>query len=141
MSDQSHHSLKGSWRGCYYYESTTDSHGFEAVFIEQDGSVDGSILDDGRLGEARVAGTFSYPNLSFQKRYYNSTLEPITYKGTMSEDGKKIIGSWYINAKSKGQWVAWKIDGEELKQITETDEQLEEELERPKVLVSRSRKK
>lgn len=123
--------------GTYYYDRVNQPNPFEAVFVEGNGAVEGSILDDGRLGEAKVSGTFAYPNLTFVKRYYGASLDPVKYEGTMSEDGNKLTGRWRISPACHGTWNAWRIDGEEEEEET-TEE--EAEIEVPQVqMVRRSR--
>ena len=126
MSSKSHMSVRGSWLGNYYYAQISQPCAFEAVFAEQDGVVDGSILDDGALGEAIVVGSFAYPSLSFQKRYNNTSLAPIFYEGLLSDDGKRLSGSWRISSECQGSWVAWRLDGEELPAELETEGEKEE---------------
>ncbi len=125
------HNLSGSWLGNYYYESTQQPFGFEAVFIEMNGNV-----DDGNLGEARVVGTYAEPHVTFTKKYGNASLNIVHYAGTMSDDGKKIAGTWHINPKAKGRWLAWRQDEEDIPEM-ETDDELdsEQEQEREKVMV------
>lgn len=134
MSGEMHPTLTGSWQGRYTYENQREECGFEAVFIEQDGAVQGSILDSGRLGEAIVTGSFTYPNLSFQKSYYNSSLKKVVYDGTMSADGKKLTGRWSIGTVLSGKWFASRQDEEELLEKIITEEDNQEELEKTKVL-------
>lgn len=135
------HSVQGSWRGRYFYASDSTPNGFEAVFIEVNGAVEGSILDDGRLGEAFAGGTFVYPQLKFVKRYRSANTDPVNYQGVMSEDGKQINGTWMIKTThpvagsvvTYGTWTARRMDeGEELK-FQERREEVEEE-EKEKVL-------
>lgn len=127
-------SLSGSWLGNYYYEKSSQPFGFEAVFIETDGSVQGSILDDGNLGEANVFGTFADPNVNFTKKYNNSGLNAVVYEGTMSDEGKKIAGSWRIGESAKGRWLAWRQDEEEIPDLEhETEQDEERELEKVRV--------
>ncbi len=127
-------SVSGSWLGNYYYESTAQAFGFEAVFSEQDGSVEGSILDDGHLGEARVTGTFQDPSLSFVKSYYAGGLEAVTYEGSLSDDGKKLAGTWKISTQARGRWLAWRQDEEEMPEL-DLDAEMAEELVREKVMI------
>ncbi len=143
------HSVQGSWRGKYFYASDSTPNGFEAVFVEVSGAVEGSILDDGRLGEAFAGGTFVYPQLKFVKRYHAANTDPISYQGVMSEDGKQINGTWVIKTHNPvagtvviyGTWTARRMDeGEELK-FQERREQMQEEEEaeeREKVLTETS---
>lgn len=141
MSSESKHTLQGSWMGNYYYRSINQSFAFEAVFVEGKGLVDGNILDDSQLGEARVSGTFTYPNLTFVKKYDRAGLDPVRYEGTMDEDGKRISGQWRISPTCSGTWVAWRSDDEELDEDQTTDErELDVEIEcRPMVATSKSR--
>jgi hypothetical protein len=66
-SEKNNRSVAGNWLGNYYYNSSAQAFGFEAVFIESGGAIQGSILDDGYLGEAQVSGTFTAPSLAFTK--------------------------------------------------------------------------
>lgn len=120
------HSIQGSWRGRYYYPGSSEAHGFEAVFVDVDGIVEGNILDDGSLGEAAVGGKFSYPLLKFVKVYQKGGQHPVNYQGTMSEDGKTLMGRWKIAGANSGTWTAKRYeDGEDLKFETEDDRELE----------------
>jgi hypothetical protein len=106
------HSIKGSWSGAFFYSSQSQ-HGssFEAVFIDMSGQIDGNILD--QIGEATVTGTFVYPALQFTK-IYRTPSEPVTYIGTMSEDGGTLNGTWSIsNSKLHGTWHATRTDDAE----------------------------
>lgn len=126
MSAENNHSLQGSWLGNYYYRSVNQAFAFEAVFVEFQGKVDGNILDDSNLGEARISGSFTYPNLNFVKKYDRAGLEVVRYEGTMDEDGKRIAGFWSINPTCSGTWVAWRSDDEELEEDeTETEQELQ----------------
>lgn len=130
--------VSGSWLGNYYYESTAQSFGFEAVFIEVSGNVEGSILDDGHLGEARVFGSFADPELTFTKKYRTPGHNPVVYHGTMSDEGKKISGTWQIANLAKGSWIAWRQEEEEFPESETEDEAMDErekELARERVMV------
>ncbi len=122
----SSHSIQGSWRGRYFYPGSSEAHGFEAVFIDVDGIVEGNILDDGSLGEAVVAGKFFYPHLKFTKTYQAGTMHAVHYQGTMSEDGKTLMGRWNIPGDGSGTWTAKRYeDGEDLKFEREDERELE----------------
>jgi hypothetical protein len=137
MGEEQNLSVGGTWLGNYYYDRLSQPCGFEAVFAEQGGVVDGSILDDGNLGEALVVGSFAFPRLQFQKRYDNPAFSPILYEGTMSDDGKRLSGTWRITEAEKGTWTAWRVDGEELPAQEETESE-EQEVVRERVLVERA---
>lgn len=120
------HSIQGSWRGRYFYPGSSEAHGFEAVFIDCDGIVEGNILDDGALGEASVGGKFLYPHLKFTKTYQGGSMHAVHYQGTMSEDGKTLMGRWNIPGDNSGTWTAKRYeDGEDLKFEREDDRELE----------------
>jgi hypothetical protein len=131
MGKSNTHSIQGSWRGHYHYSEEGSAHGFEAVFIEQEGHLEGSILDDGRLGEASVTGSFAYPNLSFTKAYYSTARSIVEYEGLMSEDGNTLAGTWHIGGSLKvhGTWTAKRYDdAEELKfEYTDTEQKKKEQ--------------
>lgn len=146
-SKKPNHTMQGSWRGRYFYTGNVHQPcGFEAVFLESNGIIDGNILDDGNLGEASVGGTFTYPSIAFTKAYRQAGLSPVSYKGTMSEDGNRLSGTWAIRSgfsgtwttkgNWSGTWVAVRLDGEEMLEFDETlgDERPKEE-EHEKVLV------
>jgi hypothetical protein len=132
MMGSKKNNVSGSWLGNYYYESMAQPFGFEAVFVEMNGNVEGSILDDGKLGEARVTGTFADPQLKFTKRYGNSTLNPVEYQGLICDEGKKLAGSWQIGNAARGGWMAWRQEEEEVPDL-ETEEEVEKV--REKVMV------
>jgi len=120
------HSIQGSWRGRYFYPGSSDAHGFEAVFIDADGLIEGNILDDGALGEADVSGKFFYPHVKFKKTYNSGTQHSVNYQGEMSEDGKTLSGRWHLETQGSGTWTAKRYeDGEDLKFETEDTEELE----------------
>lgn len=134
----SKHNVNGSWLGNFYYSSIAQPFGFEAVFMEVNGSIEGSILDDGNLGEAFIFGTFSDPNLSFTKKYRNSGLHAVVYEGSLSDEGKKLTGTWRIGSSANGSWVAWRQEEEEIPDLdreTEDDNFFEEEMEQEKVRI------
>ncbi|HEY9772375.1 MAG TPA: hypothetical protein V6C81_01045 [Planktothrix sp.] len=130
------HSVQGNWRGQYFYSSDpSNGYGFEAVFVEVSGGlIEGNILDDGRLGEAVVGGSFSFPELRFTKIYRGK--HAVKYQGTMSEDGKVLIGRWVIpGAQGAGTWRAMRNEeGEDLK--FEDIEELEKDKEEARPLVA-----
>jgi hypothetical protein len=125
MGDGAEKGVSGTWFGNYYYSRVPDAQGFEAVFLQSGAEVEGSILDDGRLGEARVSGKFACGQLSFSKIYNSTALQPVRYDGTLGEDGKSLAGTWRINDVCFGSWKAWKVDEEE---FPETAEKAEKEL-------------
>ena len=100
MTSQVTHSIGGGWRGKYFYALDGSAHGWEAVFVESNGIIEGNILDDGYLGEANAGGVFRYPFVRFTKLYRTKGMLPVQYEGTMSEDGKMMTGRWSIKGKT-----------------------------------------
>lgn len=135
MPNSNDHSISGTWLGNYYYDRVADPHGFEAVFVQSGTQVEGSILDDGQLGEAHVNGSFVSGQLKFCKIYNGAARNPVHYEGTMSEDGKSISGRWQIDVKTRGSWMAWRLDDEK---VPEADESTE--VDRDKELATASSK-
>jgi hypothetical protein len=125
MAGQSDHTVTGTWLGNYYYSRTADAHGFEAVFVQSGTQIEGSILDDGQLGEAHVAGSFSGSQLQFCKIYNSKARNPVKYEGTLSEDGKSIVGHWKISGDCHGSWRAWRLDDEKVPETEETNIEVE----------------
>jgi hypothetical protein len=123
------YSVNGNWHGFYVYAGQPHRIGFEAVFSESAGAVYGSILDNSPLGEAKITGSFEYPNLTFTKTYQRVELLPVTYQGVMSEDGKTLAGIWRIGLNDIGSWSAKRhSDDEELKSKAEHKKEEQEVL-------------
>lgn len=134
------HSIQGSWRGRYFYPGDSTPHGFEAVFIDVDGIIEGNILDDGMYGEASVGGKFFYPHVKFTKAYNAAGMHAVNYEGTMSEDGNTLMGKWKIAGANSGTWTAKRYeDGEDLKFEIEDSKELEQtdERKRPEIAPAR----
>lgn len=100
------HSVAGGWLGTYYYrgrEANQPPCRFEATFREmaERDRFDGTILDDGPLGEADVdKGLQQGRHVRFTKVYREGDLRtgiaPVRYVGTLSEDGKLMHGTWSL---------------------------------------------
>ncbi len=98
--------LSGSWLGTYWQEGMPTR--FEATLVQSGNTLTGSILDDGYLGEAQVAGEVIGRSVSFMKRYLTTSPTPIDYTGTVSEDETYIQGSWQLGIYSSGTWEAYR---------------------------------
>jgi hypothetical protein len=107
--------LSGTWLGTYWQNSQPTR--FEAALIQSGNSLSGNILDDGELGEARLAGEIVGKHLRFSKQYFCSPYEPIDYTGSIVGDAEDAIqGIWQIaGTKQSGNWEA-KRNGNELMQ-------------------------
>jgi hypothetical protein len=111
--------LSGTWLGTYWQNSQPTR--FEAALIQSGNSLSGNILDDGMLGEARVAGEIVGKHLRFTKQYFGAPHDPIDYTGTIVGDEENTIqGSWRIaGTKQSGNWEA-KRSGNDLMQQLQT---------------------
>lgn len=135
--EKNNRSIAGEWLGNYYYSNSGQSFGFEAVFIETNGDVQGNILDDGHLGEARITGTYSCPQLNFTKIYRHT--EPVKYEGTLSDDGNCLTGKWHINEACHGSWTAYRQSEDEDEDIIDVEQEEDVEVERPLTAPAKSR--
>lgn len=130
-ASENNHSIKGTWRGQYFYSHAPgEGHGFEAVFVEMDGIIEGNILDEEFPVEAFVGGTFRYPNVQFVKIYRGR--HGVEYSGTMNEQGTELHGRWIIRGDAFGTWVAFRGNPEDdLKFHPPVDVKLDVETETP----------
>jgi hypothetical protein len=108
--------LSGSWLGTYWQKGQPTR--FEATLVQGGNTLSGRILDDGALGEAQVSGTASGRQVSFVKQYLTRANAPITYTGTVSEDGTYMSGQWSISRFDAGNWEAYRNDDELTKNLT-----------------------
>ncbi len=107
--------LSGTWLGTYWQNSQPTR--FEVALIQSGNNLSGNILDDGALGEARLAGEVVGKQVRFSKQYFCSPHDPIDYTGTIVGDEENTIqGSWRIaGTKLSGDWEA-KRSGNDLMQ-------------------------
>jgi hypothetical protein len=107
MSEQI--SIAGGWLGTYAYQGPPTR--FEATFTPAlgEGRFSGTILDDGRLGEANATGSQTGREVRFVKLYLRPGMAPVAYQGTLSEDGRTLTGTWRIGADAQGIWDAHRL--------------------------------
>ena len=112
MSGERDHSILGGWLGTYYYRSRYEMPvRFEATFSllrDNPSGFSGTILDDIPIGEAAVThGLQTGPNVRFTKTYRQPPPEyevgPIYYLGTLSDDGKRMTGTWETQYRHRGR--------------------------------------
>ena len=111
------HSVTGGWLGTYAYEPVSGRAPcrFEATFTTRtaDGGFGGRILDDGYLAEARVVeGIQAGDTIRFLKIYLRGGSGPVTYEGTLSEDGRLLTGQWRLPLQGEtlsGAWEAQRL--------------------------------
>ena len=103
-------SVGGGWLGTYTHNSGLSVR-FEATFSVPDGEgrFQGTILDDHGLGEANVAGGQSEQGIRFSKRYRRRGQPPVSYEGTLADDGRTILGTWRSADIAHGVWDARRL--------------------------------
>ncbi len=142
------YSIAGEWRGHYDYDEIS-GHGadFTVHFSDIEGRLTGTVLDNSPAGKATLTGTFSFPQIQFEKVYLEASeavivneekkfvpfkilgIElpirrqiltktmykevfglPITYDGSMSDDGMILNGVWSFKNQTgpatTGKWSA-----------------------------------
>ncbi len=133
------HTISGGWLGTYAYGGAGRSQSavrFEATIAAPagDDQFTGSILDDGKLGEADIRGEQSGLSFRFTKTYRQPGSPQIFYEGTLAEDGQTMTGTWRISRTAFGVWDAhraWSDTG--LAASEETEEEAPEEWEEQRV--------
>lgn len=95
--------ISGVWLGTYWQEGLPTR--FESTLVQGGNTVTGRILDDGRLGEAQVAGEVMGRSVRFTKTYLTVAQGAIAYTGTITEDESFMAGVWYLGSAS-GPWEA-----------------------------------
>lgn len=127
--------ISGGWLGTYAYKGVLRRQPpvrFEATLAAPgpSGRFTGSILDDGKLGEAEVSGEQSGLGVRFSKVYRSQKASTVSYEGTLSEDGKAMSGTWRIGSTAHGVWDARRAwsDGDEA-----AAEETQEEYDAPRV--------
>lgn len=132
--------LTGGWLGTYAYKGRLQAKPpvrFDATLTETGGSFTGTILDDDNFGEADVRGERSGLGVRFSKVYRHQAA-PISYEGTLAEDGRTMQGTWQIGRTAHGVWDArraWSDPSLSSEEETEDDraEEAAEEWEKPRV--------
>ncbi|HEY9823937.1 MAG TPA: hypothetical protein V6D19_00700 [Stenomitos sp.] len=111
--------LSGSWLGTYWQRGKPTR--FEMTLIQGGSTLCGNILDDRSLGEAVLDGQVIGRSVQFFKRYLDADLESVNYKGTLSEDGNSMRGSWdFYGVLGFESWEAHRVgDNVTLTQSTE----------------------
>ncbi len=135
MSELEPGTISGGWLGTYAYKGALSAQPpvrFEATWTPPDteGRFTGSILDDGKLGEADVRGEQSGTGIRFSKIYRRRGQAMVSYEGTLAEDGQTMQGTWQIGGAVRGVWDArraWSESG------SAAAEETAEEYELPRV--------
>ena len=96
--------ITGAWLGTYWQKEKPTR--FEATMVQSGNKISGSILDDGSLGEAHIAGEVVGRVIQFTKRYVTSSPIAINYTGEIAQDEQSMQGTWQISGSDSGQWEA-----------------------------------
>lgn len=96
--------VSGTWLGTYWQQENPTR--FEVTLIQSGNALTGRILDDSYLGEAQLSGEVVGCHISFIKRYFTTSSEPVTYVGTISENEDYMQGQWNISLWDNGPWEA-----------------------------------
>lgn len=104
----------GGWLGTYAYTGVLrrlPPVRFEATLTEPDaeGRFAGTILDDGQAGEADVSGGQGGRGVRFSKTYKKKRMAPVSYEGTLADDGRTMRGTWRIADTARGDWDARRL--------------------------------
>lgn len=105
--------ISGTWLGTFWQLKHPTR--FEVTFIQTQNTLLGTLLDDGHLGEASLTGEIVGRQIQFHKRYLIKSHYTIVYSGTLSEDGDRMQGRWWIGqfkllSPNAGDWEAHRIN-------------------------------
>ncbi|WP_218081475.1 hypothetical protein [Anthocerotibacter panamensis] len=95
--------VNGTWLGTYWQSGEPTR--FEATLAQHGSALSGNILDDCYLGEATISGEVIGRSIAFTKQYLTTSPQPVSYTGTISEDGDTMRGQWRLTGSS-GPWEA-----------------------------------
>lgn len=96
--------LSGTWLGTYWQRRNPTR--FELTLIHSGSTLTGHSLDDSHLGEAVWSGTLTGRYLHCTKRYSLKKQRPVNYRGTVSEAGNAMQGTWDFGLWGSGNWEA-----------------------------------
>ena len=129
--EQEQGNVGGGWLGTYAYRGALRALPpvrFEATFTEPDseGRFIGTLLDDEGPDEADLSGGQSERGIRFSETCRASSNPPVSYEGTLSDDGWTMGGTWRIADEAHGVWEARKLWLESARD-TEGEEKEEQE--------------
>jgi hypothetical protein len=114
--------LTGTWLGTYWHNAEPTR--FEASLVQGGNALSGSILDDGPLGEAQLAGEIIGRRVKFSKQYVTANPRAIEYTGTLNEEANLIQGVWVIvGTKHSGNWEMRRSGDDLMQQLRRRMEQ------------------
>lgn len=96
--------ISGVWSGCFWRgPDASDKVLFSAWLHTSDGKLHGSTLEPNALFEhlgdeldASLRGHINKSEIVFLKTYHGVDTEPAYCEGELSDDGKRIVGTWYF---------------------------------------------
>jgi hypothetical protein len=96
--------LSGTWLGTYWQDGQPTR--FELTLVQSGNLLEGSVLDDGYMGEATLVGECIGRRITFTKSYLNRSYNSVAYTGIVSEDENAMQGNWRIQTRFSGTWEA-----------------------------------
>lgn len=113
-SAKSLNSIVGEWQGVYISAGGSDVNTFTLTFEGSPSSLTGSVVELNNFGDRSQAlfltsdlyGAQSGRTVSFTKVYDGSggVNHSVAYEGTLSNDGRRIQGVYYLNGALAGQF-------------------------------------
>ena len=96
--------LSGTWLGTYWQRGKPTR--FELTLIHSGNTLTGYSLDQSYMGEASWSGTVTGRHLHCTKCYPLKQQPPVHYRGTVSEEGNTMQGTWDFGPLGSGTWEA-----------------------------------
>jgi len=113
-SAKSLNSVMGEWHGVYVSAGGGDVNAFTLTFEGSPSSLTGSVVELNAFGDSNQAlfltsdlyGSLSGRTVSFTKVYDGSggVSHSVVYEGTLSGDGRRIQGTYYLNGAAAGRF-------------------------------------
>lgn len=113
-SAKSLNNITGEWHGVYVSSGGSDVNTFTLTFEGSSSSLTGSVVELNAFGDSNQAlfltsdlyGSLSGRTVSFTKVYDGSggVSHSVAYEGTLSSDGRRIQGTYYLNGAEAGRF-------------------------------------
>lgn len=114
VSAKPSNSIIGEWQGLYVSSGGGDANTFTLTFEGSPSSLTGSVVEFNSFGDRSLAlfltsdlyGVQDGRTVSFTKVYDGSggVSHSVVYEGTLSGDGRRIQGTYYLNGAAAGQF-------------------------------------
>lgn len=105
--------LTGEWTGIFSYPHSLPSTSFDAVIVDRDGVLAGSVTEPDLYGPgalvSAIEGTCDGHIVRFAKYYPSAAADDdydmVAYNGLLAADGNEIAGQWDIPGEWSGGFV------------------------------------